>query len=221
MFRKSVFIMLFVCLLAPVAMAAYPWNGQLEWNASARDADWYNAANWNNEGIPPCPNDGTGPGPDNWSVVPPNQPGPRITGNATTSMLFLNGWDPTGWGGQDVNVTITETASDCNFGACIQINASVDYDSYLGGPTLVNRAIFNVYGGTVHTDLNGGTGNGTGVTVGGGSSSFGMSYGQLNIYGGEVNVPRLVLNFGEVGLYGGTLQISGDSNFSVNTNHPG
>ena len=227
MFRKSVFIMLFVCLLAMSSVAmAYPWSNQLEWRGTAGDANWYNAANWNKEGDLNCPADGTGPGPDFYCAVLPNQPGPRISnqsnnGNATCSMLSLNPWDPTPWGGQDVNVIIDATAGDVNFGAAIQISSQTDYDSYLGTTNLVSRAIINVYGGTVHTDLNGGTGNTTGITVGGGSSNFGMSYGQLNIYGGEVNVPRVVLNFGEIGLYGGTLKICTDSNFSVNTAHPG
>jgi hypothetical protein len=223
MFRKSVFIMLFVCLLAPVAMAAYPWDNQLEWKSSAspKDANWYNAANWSNEGTLPCPTDGSGPGPTFYCAVLPNQPGPRITGNATCSMLSLNPWDPTSWQGQDCNVSVMDTALDVNLGSAIQINSQTDYDSYLGTSVLSSRAIVNVYGGTVHTDLNGGSSNLSGVTVGGGSSSFGMAYGMLNIYGGEVNVPRAVLNFGEIGLYGGTLQICTDSNFTVNTTHPG
>jgi hypothetical protein len=223
MFRKSVFIMLFVCLLAPVAMAAYPWNNQLEWRSTAGDANWYNPANWTQEGTLPCPPDG--PGPDFYCAVLPNQPGPRLAigdrVNATCSMLSLDPWDPTSWGGQDVNVIVMATAQDINLGAALQINSQSDYDSYLGGPTLVSRAIVNVYGGTVRTPNPGGTGNMMGITVGGGASTFGMAYGQLNIYGGFVNVPRLVLNFGEVGIYGGTLQINTDANFSVNTAHPG
>ena len=226
MFRKIVFIMLFVCLLAPVAMADYPWNNQLEWRSTAGDANWYTARNWNTEGDLNCPSDGTGPGPDFYCAVLPNQPGPRIgnqsnNGNSTCSMLSLDPWDPTSWGGQDVNVIIDATAGDVNCGAAIQINSQTDYDSYLGTTNLVSRSILNVYGGTVRTPNPVGTGNLCGLTVGGGSSNFGMAYGMVNIYGGEVNVPRAVLNFGEIGLYGGTLTINTDSNFSVNTNHPG
>ena len=228
MFRKSVFIMFFVCLLAPVAMAAYPWDNQLEWKSNSKDANWYEPANWSQEGTLPCPPDG--PNGVTYCAVLPNQPGPRIGmadapggpgRNSTCSMLSLNPWDPTSWGGQDVNVIVDACALDVNFGSAIQINSQVDYDSYLGGSTLVSRAILNVYGGTVYTDLNGGTGNTTGVTVGGGGSNFGMSYGMLNIYGGFVNVPRAVLNFGEIGLYGGTLQVNSDGNFAVNTTNPG
>ncbi|MGA2324481.1 MAG: hypothetical protein ABSG22_11605, partial [Sedimentisphaerales bacterium] len=221
MFRKSVFIMLFVCLLASCQIAwAYPFDNQLEWKSTSKDANWYEPANWSMEGTLPCPNDG--PGPDFYCAVLPNQPGPRITGNATCSMLSLNPWDPTSWGGQDCNMIIDACALDVNCGAAIQINSQVDYDSYLGGPTLVSRAILNVYGGTVRTpNPNGGTGNLNGVTVGGGGDNFGMSYGMLNIYGGDVNVPRVVLNFGEIGLYGGTLQVTGDGNFAVNTTNPG
>ena len=224
MFRKSVFIMLFVCLLAScqIASAAYPWDNQLEWNGSVHDANWYTPANWNKEGTLPVPTDGSGPGPTFYCAVLPNQPGPRITGNATAAMLSMNPWDPTSWGGQDCNMIITADALDVNFGAAIQINSQVDYDSYLGTSALVSRAILNVYGGTVTTpNQNGGTGNLNGITIGGGSSNFGLSYGMLNIYGGEVNVPRVVLNFGEIGLYGGTLQVNTDPNFAVNSNNPG
>jgi hypothetical protein len=136
-------------------------------------------------------------------------------------MLSLNPWDPGPWGGQDVNIIVTADAQDINCGAAIQIASQSDYDAYLGGSTLRQRAILNVYGGTVRTpNQNGLTGNLMGITIGGGSSGFGMSYGELNIYGGEVNVPRLVLQFGQVGLYGGTLQICTDSNFGLSTAHP-
>jgi hypothetical protein len=220
MFRKSVFITVFVCLLTMSSVVmAYPWEGQLEWNSSAFDANWYNAANWTNQGTPVCPTDGTGPSWNNYCAVLPNQPGPRITGNATTSMLSLNPWAPTSWGGQDCNVIITATALDVNCGTAIQINSQSDYDSYLGTPNLVNRAILNVYGGTVTTPRPDG-GDFYGLTVGGGGSHFGMSYGMLNIYGGLVKVPRVRLFYGEIGLNGGTLQITTDSNFTVSATHP-
>jgi hypothetical protein len=220
MFRKSVFIMLFVCLLTMSSVVmAYPWEGQLEWNGSAGDANWYNSANWNNQGTPVCPTDGTGPSWNNYCAVLPNQPGPRITGNATTSMLSLNPWDPTSWGGQDCNVIIAATALDVNCGTAIQINSQVDYDSYLGTATLVNKAILNVYGGTVTTPRPDGGGF-YGVTVGGGTSNYGMAYGMLNIYGGEVNVPRVRLFYGEIGLYGGTLRINTEPNLIISTDHP-
>jgi len=211
--------MLFVCLLAPVAMAAYPWNNQMEWRGTAGDANWANPANWTQEGDNPCPE--TGPGPDFLCCILPNQPGPRISGNATCSMLCLNPWDPSPWGGQDVNIIVNADALDVNFGSAIQIASQTDYDAYLGGSTLIQKAMVNVYGGTVRTpNQNGNTGNMMGITIGGGSTNYGMAYGQLNIYGGEVNVPRLVLNFGEVGLYGGTLRINSDPNFSLRTDHP-
>ena len=223
MFRKSVFIMLFVCLLASCQIAwAYPFDNQLEWRSTLTDANWYEAGNWSQEGTLPCPTDGTGPGPDFYCAVLPNQPGPRITGNSTCSMLSLNPWDPTSWGAQDCNVIVDACALDVNCGAAIQINSQVDYDSYLGTSTLGSRAILNVYGGTVRTpNPNGGTGNLTGITVGGGGSNFGMAYGMLNIYGGLVSVPRAVLNFGEIGLYGGTLQVNTDGNFAVSSTNPG
>jgi len=222
MFRKSVFIMFFVCLpaMSSVAMAAYPWDNQQEWKSTAGDANWYNPANWAQQGALPVPPDGTGPGPTFYCAVLPNQPGPRINGNATCSMLSLNPWDPTSWGGQDCNMIIEATAGDCNFGTAIQINSQSDYDSYLGTNYLASRAILNVYGGTVTTPRKVNTTNMGGITVGGGGSNFGLSYGMLNIYGGEVNVPRVAIYFGEVGLYGGTLHISTDTNFVLSTQHP-
>ena len=225
MFRKSVFIMLFVCLLAPVAMAAYPWDNQLEWRSTAVDANWYNPANWSQEGTLPCPPASSGgPGPNFYCAVLPNQPGPKLgpvdAPNATCAQLSLNPWDPTSWGGQDVNVTILATAQDINCGSDIELNSWVDYDSYLGTASLVSRAILNVYGGTVRTPNPANATNLCGLHVGGGGDGFGLSYGMLNIYGGIVNVPRLEIQFGEVGLYGGTLQVNTDPNFVMSTSHP-
>jgi hypothetical protein len=228
MFRKSVFIMLFVCLLATISSAFtpsdnYPWDGQLEWK-NGTNADWYNPANWNGT----CPADG--PGLNNDCVVMANQPGPRITGDANCAMLGMNMWDPTSWGWNDVNITITATAGNVNCGATIQINSWTDYDSYLGFTDLVSRAILNVYGGTITTPTH--TNNWTnlcGIHIGGGASNYAMAYGMLNIYGGLVEVPRLELHFGEIGLYGGTLHLAktpdsnfaADGNFVVTTDHPG
>jgi hypothetical protein len=223
MFKKSVFIMLFVCLLATVSSAVTMpvnwWDYQLEWKGGT-DGNWANPANWTPEnlaGIPPA----TGPEPNNRCAVLPNQPGPRIYGNATCLILELNPWDPTPWGTQDVNLTITATATDVNFGSAIQINSEVSYDSYLGTPNLASRAIVNVYGGTVTTPGPYVLGTATnGIQIGGGSDNYGLSYGMLNIYGGIVNVPRLGLHFGEIGLYGGTLICASDTNFVVTTDHP-
>jgi hypothetical protein len=208
----------------PVALAAqHPWDNQLEWKSTAADGDWSNPANWSQEGDLPCPPNG--PGGNNYCSVPnyccvlPNKPDPCITGNAQCSMLSLNPWDPTPWGGQDTIVTITDTALNVNFGAAIQINSQVDYDSKLGG-----KAILNVYGGTVttpnpansedHPNIN------AVITIGGGASHYGQSYGQLNMYGGEVNVPRFALYYGDTNLYGGTLLVNTDSNFYFNQSRP-
>jgi len=228
MFRKSTFIMLFVCLMAPVAMAGYPWNNQIEWQSGAADGNWFTAANWNQEGDLPCPNDGTGPGPDFYCAVLPNQPGPRIgnspddiqsnNGNATASMLSLNPWDPTSWGGQDCNVTINASAGDCNFGCAVQINSQADYDSTLGYNVFVSSAIVNQYGGTVRTPNPDGQGY-YGLTVGGGGSQYGGSYGVYNLYGGLADFPRIRLYFGQINIYGGTMQAT-DGNFVFAQYHP-
>ena len=95
-------------------------------------------------------------------------------------------------------MTITETALDVNFGAALQINSQVDYDSAAGNS---GRAIVNIYGGTVTTP----NPANSGITIGGGSSTYGNSYGILNMYGGLVSVPRIAIYYGDVNLYGGTL----------------
>ena len=201
-------ITVFVCLLisVPVAVAAYPWDGSKEWQPAGGDCSWSNPANWPCYPIPPegCPL----PGPGDYVAVLPNQPGPCITGNATCSMLSLNPWDPTSWGGQDTVVTITETALDVNFGAALQINSQVDYDSAAGG-----RAIVNIYGGTVTTPNPANSTNLCGIIIGGGSSTCGNSYGIVNMYGGLVSVPRIAIYYGDVNLYGGTLECTTDPNF--------
>jgi Concanavalin A-like lectin/glucanases superfamily len=201
-----------------------PWGDELIWTSAAGDGDWCNPANW--EGyvpFPPIPP--TPPDANNYCCVLPSQPGPRIgigsCVNATAAMLSLNPWDPTSWGSQDTIVTITDTALDANFGAAIQINSQVDYDSYLGTSTLVSKAIVNVYGGTVTTPNPANTDTLCGIHIGGGSSNFGWAYGMLNIYGGLVSVPRVALYFGEIGLYGGTLRVNTDPNFTISSTHPG
>jgi hypothetical protein len=191
---------LLVISSVPAALAV-----QKEWQGA--DCSWDNPGNWSPPGVP---------GSNDNVVVLPSQPGPCITGNAKCSMLSLNPWDPTAWGGQDAVVTITETALDVNFGAALQINSQVDYDSKLGGETLVSRAIVNVYGGTVTTPNAGSSG----IAIGGGSSTSGDSYGVLNIYGGLVSVPRIAIYYGDVNLYGGTLECTTDPNFVFRQDRP-
>lgn len=220
MFRKSVFIMLFVCLLATISSAFtpsanYPWDGQVAWNTDNTDANWYEATNW----TPNSP--AGGPGLNNDAVIMPMVPGPVITGDANASMLMYNGWDPTSYGPKDANVEIGVTAGNCNFGATIQLNSWSDYDSYLGTANILSRAILNVYGGTVTTPTH--TNNSTnlsGLHIGGGASNSSNAYGLLNMYGGEVNVPRFEIYFGDVNLYGGTLMVNAEPNFIISPLHP-
>ncbi len=226
MFRKSVFIVLFVCLLATISSAFtpsgnYPWDNQIDWKAGT-DANWYNPANWTQAGANPVPS--TGPGQNNEVCVSPDQPGPRLgmsdATDATAAMLMLNGWDPTSWGPQDLNVTVLSTAGNINFGAAIQINAWVDYDSYLGTTDLVNRAILNVYGGTVTTpyQYNNST-NVSGMRIGGGASNYSNAYGLVNMTGGQIIVPNLDIYFGDINLWGGTITVTGDPNFYISPSH--
>ena len=213
--------MFFVCLFATVSSAVNMpvnfWDYQLEWKGGT-DGNWANPGNWTPENLA-TPPPATGPDANNRVAILPNQPGPRITGSAKSLLLELNPWDPSPWGAQDVNLTITATATDCNFGSCIRINSEVSYDSYLGTTYLASRAIVNVYGGTVTTPGPYTDQTTNGIQIGGGSDNYGFSYGMLNIYGGEVNVPRLGLHFGEIGLYGGNLRVNSDSNFSVTIDH--
>jgi|GEM_PF-1025870 len=232
MFRKSVFIMVFVCLLATVCPAGMPpaqfWDYQLEWSSNAGDANWYNPNNWNGQNLSAPAVGGAVPpdGPDanNRVCVLPNQPGPRIgigdRVNAKAYTLELNPWDPTSWGPQDCNVSIMSTALDVNMGSYIGINSTTNYDSYIGTNYLASRAIVNVYGGTVTTPgpyINTAM---TGIRIGGGASGIALAYGMLNIYGGEVTVPRLALYYGEIDLSGGILHVNADQNFIFSTTHP-
>ncbi|MGA2322884.1 MAG: LamG domain-containing protein [Sedimentisphaerales bacterium] len=181
------------------------------WSPAGGDCSWSNPNNWSPPGVPDA---------DYYVEILPNQLGPCITGNAQCSMLDLNPWDPTSWGAQDTVVTVTGTALDVNFGSTVQINSHADYDSKLGGETLVSRAIVNVYGGTVTTPNSANSTNLCGMTIGGGGSTYGDSYGILNMYGGLVSVPRIAIYYGDVNLYGGTLECTTDPNFVFRQDRP-
>jgi hypothetical protein len=205
---RSIIVLACLLMSVPAAMALCPWDDYKEWQPAGGDCNWSNPGNWSPPGVP---------GPCDFIAVLPSQPGPCITGNAQCLAIALNLWDPTSWGGQDTVVTIKSTALDVNFGAALQINSSADYDSATGG-----RAIVNIYGGTVTTPnwLNSPPTLSYGITIGGGSSTYGDSYGILNMYGGLVSVPRIAIYYGDVNLYGGTLQCTTDPNFVFSQDRP-
>ena len=233
--RKTIIIALFVCLIAaisPIARAANFWDYQLEWKGGT-DRDWHNPANWTPEpglGVPAFDVSPNGPDVNNRVVIQPNQPGPIITSDANSLILGLDSWDPTSWGGQDANLTIGPGAADVNFGFGIYLAAETDFDSKLGGTTLVSRAIINQYDGTARTVVTKGSlstdpdrmiiGTGTyGLNIGGGSSNFADAYGVYNLYGGLAIFPRIRLFFGEINIYGGTMEAT-DGNFVFAQFHP-
>ncbi len=201
----SIIILIGLSISILPALAAYPWDGEKHWTGVI-DCDWSKSGNWSPPGVP---------GPDDYVAVMPSAAGPCITGNAQCSMMDLNPWDPTSFGGRDTIVTITEIALDVNFGAAIRINSGVDYDSAVGG-----RAIVNIYGSTVTTPNPANSTTLCGITIGGGASTYGNSYGILNMYGGLVSVPRIAIYYGDVNLYGGTLECTTDSNFVLSQSRP-
>ncbi len=204
MFRKIVFIMLFVCLLAASNHAlAYDWNPNNTWERTI-DSNWFNPGNWYD----------TNSEPNIYilALVPSNSPGgvsgPIIDGDACCMFLSIEPWSQgrsyTEWG-----VDMNSGTLDCNYG--ISIGAGQTFSIADGGiPT------FTVHGGTVRQLLS----TGDGVLIGGGGDGYGSTFGKLYMYGGYLTTPRLELRHGEILLYGGTLECTGDSNFIFYQDYP-
>jgi hypothetical protein len=205
MFRKSIFITLFVCLLAlaygPVAQAAYPWDEQREWNQDTvgGSTDWYDAANWN-PAINVLPNSRV--------IISPRNTPCIITGTAGCSMVGIHDWTYDS-GSNAIYLGVADTATDVNFGAVLRIAASTDAESV--GHDIVGT--FNQYGGTVYTPVPANQTNLCGLLIGGADSGYGSSKGIVNIYGGLATFPRISLRFGEIHLFGGTLECPNEPNF--------
>ncbi len=227
MYRKSTFIALFVCLMAtisPVAQAYHWWDYQAEWIGGG-DSNWHTPANWGGT---------VGPdGPDVNNVVSywGNRPDAVITGDITHPLFVgVPLWDPSGWGPQDAILNVGPEAGNVNFGWALQLAAWTNFDSRLGGTTPVNRGIVNQYDGTVSTISTPGSvdtglteplvvGGNTayGLNIGGGASTYAPAYGVYNLYGGLATFPRIRLFFGEINLYGGTMEAT-DGNFVFSQN---
>ncbi len=78
-------------------------------------------------------------------------------------------------------------------------------------------SIFNVFGGTVTTP----TEESAGLRIGGGSTGYTGNYGRVNMYGGLISVPKITLCYGDIALYGGTLECTGgEVNFIFSQERP-
>jgi len=171
---------------------AFGWNPNNTWEG-AIDRNWLNPGNWYDANSEP-----------NiyiQALVPSNADGPIIDGDACCMYLNIEPWSQgrsyTEWG-----VDMNSGTLDCNYG--IAIGAFQDFSIADGGiPT------FTVHGGTVRQLLS----LGDGVLIGGGGDGYGSTFGKLYMYGGYLTTPRLELRNGEILLYGGTLECTGDSNF--------
>ena len=193
MSRKIVSIVTLLCFLAIGNSAmAFGWNPNNTWEG-AIDRNWLNPGNWYDANSEP-----------NiyiQALVPSNADGPIIDGDACCMYLNIEPWSQgrsyTEWG-----VDMNSGTLDCNYG--IAIGAFQDFSIADGGiPT------FTVHGGTVRQLLS----LGDGVLIGGGGDGYGSTFGKLYMYGGYLTTPRLELRNGEILLYGGTLECTGDSNF--------
>ena len=115
----------------------------------------------------------------------------------------------------EFGVDMNSGTFDCNYG--ISIGAWGVYENQTDTTFGIPR--FRVYGGTV-TQSAKGVNAPDGILIGGGDTGFRTLMGRLYMYGGTVIADRIELRFGQINLFGGTLQCEGDANFIVYQNKP-
>jgi len=238
MSRKYISIVVFLCLLSVGSYAfASAWSFQDNWHYTSTamqppatniaDSNWLDPNAWgaqdNGFGLGPRPPDSTV-----WACIWPLPPGPNIVGDINCSRLSIMPWS---WAGAPrIALTLEATAGDVNCGVRIGLADHLNYSSPIDG-----YPILNMYGGTVTTpgirnfDANDPYNPdkyddpcypwiaGEGLWIGGGASGTGDCYGTINMYGGEIIVPKLTIWYGDVNIFGGLLYHSDntDSNFFI------
>jgi hypothetical protein len=171
------------------------------WHPAGGDCNWNNPANWGDH----CNLDP--PQPDESVFISPPWPRLCINGDATCGYLSIMAFSWAGAG--DFGVDMYSGTFTCGGG--ISIGGYGDYDSATFG-----IPDFTMYSGTVTTPNS----YATGLTIGGSSTGYGDTYGRVNMYGGLISVPIIALRFGDVNLFGGTLECTGDANFVLYQNRP-
>jgi hypothetical protein len=190
------------------------WHYQSNWHSTYEDpnggipattftTDWHDGNCWNSQ------NNGFGFGarpPDDtvYAAIEAKPPGLEIVGDVECSRLSIHPWS---WEyAPNIEVNIMPTAGTISCGVCIGIGDRTDYDSATQG-----HGTLNVYGGTMTTPTapEGPEGDISGLWVGGGQYKTGKCYGIVNMYGGQITVPRIAVYYGVVNLYGGLLYHTG------------
>ncbi|MGA2678194.1 MAG: hypothetical protein ABSF37_02705 [Sedimentisphaerales bacterium] len=188
--RAICLIAVFVCLLA-ISDFSYGdcWDWLSQWNPVGSDCNWNNPDNWSCFAqSEPCGD----------AVIPTGPIGPCITGDAACCHLMMMPWS---WvGAPDCEVDVY--SGNVNFGYGVEIATWGTFDSNTSG-----KGILKVLGGTVTVAQFAGA---FGMVIG---SQFGLTYGRAIMYGGSISVPAVTLYYGDIALYGGTLECTGDSNF--------
>jgi hypothetical protein len=206
MLRKIVFTLalLFCLAMCNYALAAVDWSTTVVWHNSTADQNWFNAGNWVNNGGQP--NGIIPPDVNTWTVIEP-YPGPRIDGDAVCSGLGVAYW---AWSNSP-SMAVEVDSGTLAAGEVIGLSAG---DNYAGeDPNGFGSAGLTVRGGTVTTPLASGNA-GSGLIIGGGGSTYSpTNVGKVKMYGGDINVPRIALQHGDIALYGGTLECSRPGNF--------
>ena len=197
--------------ISATAMDHNNWNEPNVWGAHSNDSGV-----WGVTGRPPDWND--------WACIEPKVPGPNICGDVCCVRLSLVPWT---YGGAPEGGFVTEFNSpggDINCGLMIGLADKVNYDSSTVPPNGLNSyPVLNMYAGRVFTPGIPNVTNwnthpptvgtpawweGEGLWIGGGEWRFhgtGPCFGTINMYGGEINVPKIRIWYGDVNLYGGLL----------------
>ncbi len=214
MYRKSISIIVSVCLLA---LSNYALASN--WNGGGTAHDWFDAGNWN-EGLGPVPdfNNGEEANIEAKSPMPwiPSAPGEPCDVNC--NVLNINPW-MWEYGPEDCNFVINDGRFDTN---CVSLGGrSLQYAQpgwtdtpavlYMNGGLL---AIDETNSIPMYEDEDNppmpGYG-GRGLWIGGGSSSWMANWGNVIVNSGTITTPRIAIYNGDITLNGGLVYDTCDS----------
>ncbi len=182
---KKPYILLFSFLLVALAGSVSAqcnwWERQTMWGAT-EGTSWHEPNNWDNNEPNICV----------WACIQGN-PDCNITGAAAAARISVACWASAQ---TTSRLIIAPTATTIEAGFALDIGTFVDNLEY---------GTIDMYGGTVRTS----TAGAAGLVIGGADTGLGQVYGIVNIYDGNIIVPKFNIVRGTVNIYGGQLWDTG------------